>query len=98
VKILEVIAETLRTRIAHPTVVLNALIQLENNGGISAVYELEYRLERLENAMRQRADESLGVCTAWLESARAYIQTFTPEPVTVKPTVWAALQRLAGKR
>jgi hypothetical protein len=33
-RILETIAQTLRTERAHPTTVLNALIELENAGGI----------------------------------------------------------------
>ncbi|NJK42930.1 MAG: hypothetical protein HC933_00500 [Pleurocapsa sp. SU_196_0] len=75
-RILETIATTLRTRIAHPTTVLNALIQLENNGGISAVYELEYRLTRLVRAMRERIADDLGIGDGWLQSTRAYLETF----------------------
>jgi hypothetical protein len=53
-RILETIAQTLRSARAHPTTVLNALIELENAGGSAALYELEYRLARLVRAMRER--------------------------------------------
>jgi hypothetical protein len=84
-RILETIAQTLRTERAHPTTVLNALIELENAGGISALYELEYRLARLVRAMRERDDHALPVAIGWLESSRAYLEEFgqiAPVPVT----------------
>jgi hypothetical protein len=96
--ILEVIATTLRTGTAQPTTVLNALIHLENNGGMSALHELEYRLSRLEFAMQQRADESVGICTGWLQSTRAYIEVFTVEPAPVAQTLMDKLRQLGVRR
>jgi hypothetical protein len=85
-RILETIAQTLRTEHAHPTTVLNALIELENAGGISALYELEYRIARLVRAMRERDDHALPIAQGWLESSRAYLEEFgQTAPVRVTP-------------
>lgn len=74
-RILETIAQTLRSARAHPTTVLNALIELENAGGSAALYELEYRLARLVRAMRERDDHALPVAQGWLSATRAYCET-----------------------
>jgi hypothetical protein len=98
VRILETLAKTLREEKAHPTTVLNALINLENQGGLSAVHELEYRLACLVRAMRERDDHTIGIAVAWLEAARAYIETFTPAPGVVKATFLDALRRLGVRQ
>lgn len=74
-RILETIAQTLRSSRAHPTNVLNALIELENAGGSAALYELEYRLARLVRAMRERDDHALPIAQGWLSATRAYCET-----------------------
>jgi hypothetical protein len=75
-RILETIAQTLRTARAHPTDVLNALIELENAGGSAALMELEYRLARLVRAMRERGDANIAVAQGWLNSTRAYLEEY----------------------
>ena len=79
-RILETIAQTLRSARAHPTTVLNALIELENAGGSAALYELEYRLARLVRAMRERDDHALPVAQGWLSATRAYCETHAQMP------------------
>ncbi len=73
-RILETIAISLRTQAIHPTTVYNALIDLENNAGIGALSDLEYRLARLVRAMKERNDHATGVAFAWLCSTRAYLE------------------------
>ncbi len=73
-RILETIARSLRTQAIHPTTVYNALVDLENNAGIGALSDLEYRLARLVRAMKDRNDHSTGVAFAWLCSTRAYLE------------------------
>jgi hypothetical protein len=73
-RILETIAQTLRTARAHPTDVLNALIELENAGGSAALMELEYRIARLVRAMRERGDANINVAQAWLNTTRLYLE------------------------
>jgi hypothetical protein len=75
-RILETIAQTLRTERVHPTVVLNALIELENAGGAAALHELEYRIARLVRAMRERDDATLPIAQGWLSATRAYLETY----------------------
>ena len=82
-RILETIAKSLRSQSIHPTVVYNALIDLENNAGIGAIADLEYRLARLVRAMKERDDLATGVAAAWLSSTRAYLEQFgTVEPIS----------------
>jgi hypothetical protein len=73
-RILETIAQSLRTQRIHPTQVFNALIELENAGGVTTMYELEYRLSRLVRAMFERNDQGIKVAEAWLEATRAYLE------------------------
>jgi hypothetical protein len=81
-RILETIAKSLRSQSIHPTTVYNALIDLENNAGIGAIADLEYRLARLVRAMKEREDSATGIATAWLNSTRAYLEQFgTVEPI-----------------
>jgi hypothetical protein len=85
-RILETIAHSLRERSTHPTKVLNALIELENNGGISAMTDLEYRLARLVRAMRERQDDALPIAQIWLSSARAYLDEYgRVAPIQMRP-------------
>jgi hypothetical protein len=81
-RILETIAKSLRNQAIHPTTVYNALIDLENNAGIGAIADLEYRLARLVRAMKEREDSATGIATAWLSSTRAYLEQFgVVEPI-----------------
>jgi hypothetical protein len=75
-EILKIIAESLQTQRANPSVVLNALIELDNDGGKTLLYELEYRLERINRTLWEQRDPSHGVAKAWLTSTRAYIETW----------------------
>jgi hypothetical protein len=85
-RILETIAQSLRTQHIHPTKVLNALIELENAGGVTTMYELEYRLSRLVRAMFERNDQAIKVAEAWLESTRAYLEEHgQTAPVSIPP-------------
>ena len=91
-RILETIAQTLRSARAHPTTVLNALIELENAGGSTALYELEYRLARLVRAMRERDDHALAVAQGWLNATRAYCETHAQ----IEPIPTATIQAQTG--
>ena len=90
-RILETIAQSLRTQRIHPTHVLNALIELENAGGVSTVFELEYRLSRLVRAMFERHDEGINIAQAWLDATHAYLDQFGQ--VAPSPTPPLALHR-----
>jgi len=72
-RILETIAKTLKAQHAHPTTVLNALIELENANGIVALEELEYRVARLVRSY-ERSDPQRKLAQAWLEATRAYLE------------------------
>ncbi len=86
-RILETIAQSLRTQSIHPTTVYNALIDLENGGGIGAISDLEYRLSRLVRAMKERQDPATDLAVAWLGSTRAYLEQYgQATPITAKPT------------
>jgi hypothetical protein len=85
---LETIAQTLKRGTAHPTVVLNALIELENTAGAPGLFELEYRLARLVRAMNERGETGAPLARAWLDATRAYLEIHhevRPE-VRVEPT------------
>jgi hypothetical protein len=73
-RILETIASSLKAKSIHYTDVYNALILLENNAGIAAISDLEYRLARLVRAMKDRQDPSTGLAVAWLNATRAYLE------------------------
>jgi hypothetical protein len=73
-KILETIAQNLRTQRIHPTQVLNALTELENAGGIATVGELEWRLSRLVKSMTERDDQGVKVAQAWLNATQSYLK------------------------
>ena len=92
-RILETISETLQSQRAHPTTVLNALIELENDGGASALYELEYRLARMTRTLFENRDSSHRVAKAWLEATRAYLETYAPaQPIPLPSARKLALQ------
>lgn len=86
-RILETIAQSLRTQQIHPTQVFNALIELENAGGVTTMYELEYRLSRLVRAMFERNDQAIKVAEAWLEATRAYLDEHGQTAPVVAPPV-----------
>jgi hypothetical protein len=73
-RILETIASSLKTKSIHHTDVYNALILLENNAGMAAISDLEYRLSRLVRAMKDRQDPTTGLAVAWLSATRAYLE------------------------
>lgn len=75
---LQTIATSLRAGRVHPTVVLNALIEVENAGGAAALRDLEQSLARLERAMRERGDTGRPMACAWLEATRAYLERHAP--------------------
>jgi hypothetical protein len=84
-RILETIASSLKTKSIHHTDVYNALIALENNAGIAAISDLEFRLSRLVRAMKDRQDPATGLAIAWLCATRAYLEQFGQvEAVTTK--------------
>lgn len=75
-RILETIATSLKAQTIHPTTVLNALIDFENNAGIGALADLEFRLSRLLHAMKDRQDAATPIAAAWLSSTRAYLEQY----------------------
>jgi hypothetical protein len=75
-RILETIANSLKVKSIHPTDVYNALISLENNAGIAAISDLEFRLARLVRAMKDRQDPATGLAIAWLSATRAYLEQY----------------------
>jgi hypothetical protein len=72
-RILEVIAQSLKAQRVHPTVVMNALVELENSSGNAAVEELEYRLARLVRSY-DHTDPQRKLAQAWLQATRAYLE------------------------
>jgi DNA-binding PadR family transcriptional regulator len=85
-RILETIAQSLRTQRIHPTQVYNALIELENAGGVTTMFELEYRLSRLVRAMFERHDQGINIAQAWLDATRAYLEEYGQiAPVAAPP-------------
>ena len=97
-RILETIAKSLRSQTIHPTVVYNALIDLENNAGVGAIADLEYRLARLVRAMKEREDLATGIAIAWLSSTRAYLEQFgTVEPILQRPLHSTVLRLVQAK-
>lgn len=91
-RILETIASSLKTQSIHPTNVYNALVSLENNAGIGALSDLEFRLTRLVRAMRDRQDPATSLAQAWLHATRAYLEqhgqvpALEPKVLRLKPT------------
>jgi hypothetical protein len=70
---LETIAHTIRVGKVHPTIVINTLIEIENEGGATALRQVERHLNRTEEALRDRAHPHSGLARAWLDATRAYL-------------------------
>lgn len=83
--ILTTVQDTIAANRVHPTIVLNALIVLENNGGAPAVYELEYSLARMTRTSYENHNPNHRILKAWLEATRAYLETHCPKtPVKIR--------------
>jgi hypothetical protein len=67
------IAESIRTGKAHPTTVLNALIEAENAGGMVAVRQVERQLSLSTQALQARSHPNSKLAEAWLNATRAYL-------------------------
>ncbi|WP_424950369.1 hypothetical protein [Deinococcus sp.] len=72
---LETIAQSIRTGLAHPTTVLNTLIETENAGGMGAVRQVERQLRLSAEALQARAHPNSDLAQAWLNATRAYLIT-----------------------
>ncbi len=72
---LETIAESIRIGRAHPTTVLNTLIETENAGGIGAVRQVERQLSLSAKSLQARSHPNSGLAQAWLNATRAYLIT-----------------------
>lgn len=72
---LDIIAESIRIGHAHPTLILNTLIELENEGGLVAVRRVERQLSHGTSALRERAYPNSALAQKWLGAARAYLIT-----------------------
>lgn len=72
---LDTITESIRLGHAHPTTLLNAFIELENEGGLVAVRRMERQLQLGVRAMRERGHPHSDLAQKWLNSARAYLIT-----------------------
>jgi hypothetical protein len=77
--ILSTVTETIIKNRAHPTTVLNALINLENEGGAAAVHELEYTLARMVRQSFQDHNSNYRIVKGWLDATRAYLETHCPK-------------------
>ncbi|GGR21807.1 MULTISPECIES: hypothetical protein [Deinococcus] len=74
-RVLDIIAESIRTGQAHPTTVLNALIEAENAGGMGAIRQVERQLNLSTHALRARSHPHTELAQAWLNATRAYLIT-----------------------
>ena len=72
---LDTIAERIRVGYAHPTTLLNTLIEVENEGGLGAVRRVERQLNLSVQALRERQHPHSDLAQTWLNSARAYLVT-----------------------
>ncbi|MEF2278956.1 hypothetical protein V3W47_11665 [Deinococcus sp. YIM 134068] len=72
---LETIAESIRVGYAHPTTVLNTLIEAENEGGLGAVRRVERQLALGNVALQERGHPHHDLARMWLGAARAYLVT-----------------------
>lgn len=72
---LDTIAESIRIGYAHPTKILNTLIEVENEGGLSAIRRIERQLNLGANALRERQHPHSDMAQQWLSAARAYLIT-----------------------
>lgn len=72
-RVLETIADTLKKGQAHPTTVLNALIEADNQGGKNALRDLEEHLLRSARALKERQHPHAELAQAWLHATRMYL-------------------------
>ncbi|THF84738.1 hypothetical protein E7T09_19060 [Deinococcus sp. KSM4-11] len=72
---LDTIAESIRLGYAHPTKIINTLIEVENDGGLGAVRRIERHLSLGSAALRDRQHPNIGIAQQWLNSTRAYLIT-----------------------
>ncbi|MFC3834066.1 MULTISPECIES: hypothetical protein [Deinococcus] len=72
---LDIIAESIRIGYAHPTKILNTLIEVENDGGLGAIRRIERHLSLGSAALRDRQHPHSDTAQQWLSSARAYLIT-----------------------
>ena len=72
---LDTIAHRIRLGYAHPTKILNILIEVENEGGLSAVRRIERQLSLGTSALRDRHHPHSEMAQTWLGAARAYLIT-----------------------
>ena len=70
---LEIIAHTIKAGKVHPTTVINTLIEVENEGGSSALRTIERHLSRSESSLRERNHPHSKLARAWLDATRAYL-------------------------
>ena len=77
--ILGKITQTLVAERVHPTMVLNTLIELENDGGIPMIFELHYRLTRMVRNLREVQGPAQRIAQAWLDATIAYLETHAPK-------------------
>ena len=70
---LDAVAHSLRLGQLHPTAVLNTLIAAENEGGLSALLQLERHLTRSADAMSARQHPHSDLAHIWLNATRAYL-------------------------
>lgn len=70
---LDIIAASVRTGSVHPTTVLNTLIEAENQGGLSAIRQIERHLSVSVGALRDRQHPHTDLAQMWLGTARAYL-------------------------
>lgn len=67
------IAESIRIGVAHPTTVLNTLIEAENAGGLGVVRQIERQLSLSTKSLQERSHPNSGLAQAWLDATRAYL-------------------------
>ncbi len=72
-RVLDIIAESIRIGQAHPTTVLNTLIEAENAGGMGAVRQVERQLSLSTQALRARSHPHTELAQSWLNATRAYL-------------------------
>lgn len=72
---LEIIANSIRVGYIHPTVILNTLIEVDNEGGLNAVRHVERHLNNGLSALQQRRHPHSDLAEKWLSAARAYLVT-----------------------
>lgn len=72
---LDTIANSLRLGYVHPTVVLNTLIEVENEGGLNAVRHVERHLAKGVSALMERQHPHAALAEKWLGAARVYLVT-----------------------